>query len=243
MSGLSNLDGALAGAVILGERVDPARGRRTPLSEAATVGLGAGLALGGKKVVVELVDPAGLARAADVLADLVAVCARGGPAFAAPLLVRVPAGDAPLPAVPCRMVVAGRPGAAEQAARDALAGTEPVVLFEVDAAAEPSPAPAGARVVVLAVGAGVAVAAQAAEALAGELPVAVVDLGGHTLDGDTAARVRGVGRVVVVSHGASGLSEAVTQAAFWSLEAPVAEVPARSGVDAVIAAIRATCEE
>jgi pyruvate/2-oxoglutarate/acetoin dehydrogenase E1 component len=43
---------------------------RTPLSEGAALGVAAGLALAGRAVIVELVDPAGLARAADVLADL-----------------------------------------------------------------------------------------------------------------------------------------------------------------------------
>lgn len=243
MSALPNLEAALTGAVVLGEGVDPARGRRTPLSEAATLGVAAGLALSGRKVVVELVDPAGLTRAADVLADLAAVCATGGPAFTAPLLVRVPAGDAPLPTVPCRTVVAARPGVAEHEARAALASGVPTVMFEVDEPVELPAAPPHPRVVVIALGAGVRVAAEAAAALAAELAVVVVDAGGPVLDAGAAERVRRAGRAVVVSHGASGLVEAVTQAAFWSLEAPVAEVPARSGVDAAIAAIRATCEE
>lgn len=238
-----------ASAVVLGERVDPARGIRTPLSEQAVLGAATGMALGGKRVVVELVDPAGVVRAADVLADAGAVKGRSSGAWTAPLVVRVPlAARVEVPAVPAGVGVrvVGRASELGPVLAAALAADGPTVIFEadgVDGPADDAPLSAEGRVVLLAVGAGVAVAREAAARLAGELGVGVVDVGGTVISPEAAAAVSRAGRVVVVGHGGEGLSGGAVSAAFWSLEAPPVEVRAHAGVDAVIAAVRAIIEE
>ncbi len=251
MTGSQAAEAAVRGAeaVVLGERVDPARGTRTPLTEQATIGAATGMALGGKRVVVELVDPAGVARAADALADAGSVRARSSGAWAAPVVIRVPlAAGTSVPAVPAGVAVriVGRAAQLGPVLVAALAAEGPTVVFEAEGVTgkvDEAPLPDGAQLVVLAVGAGVGVAVEAAARLAGEISVGVVDVGGLTLDDAAVAAVRRAGRVVVVGHGGEGLSGSAVAAAFWSLEAPPIEVRAVSGVDAVIAAIRTTIEE
>lgn len=238
-----------ADAAVMGERVDPTRGTRTPLTEQATIGAATGMALGGKRVVVELVDPAGVARAADVLADAGSVGPRSSGAWTAPIVVRVPLpAEAAVPTVPRGVLVrvVGRASQLGPVLAAALRADGPTVVFEAEGTSgkvDETPLPAGEQIVVLAVGAGVAVAIAAAGQLTGEIAVGVIDVGGLTLDPTTVAAIRRAGRLVVVGHGGEGLSESAVAAAFWSLEAPPIEVRAVSGVDAVVAAIRTTIEE
>lgn len=236
---------------------------RTPLSEGAAVGVAAGLALAGKKVVVELIDPAGLARAADVLAELAALRTRTGGAWSAPVVIRAPFG----PAVPLLMALpAGLRVAVASTADDlvgmlahALDGTEPVVILESPGAhasigtgpdsAHRGVPPLGTAVTrregtaatVLAVGPGVDAALAAADTLADEgVEIEVVDLRGLTLLDRAAvgARVRKSGRAVVVGA-PEGLTVALDEA-FLSLEAPLAALAADATSEHIAAAVRAT---
>ena len=251
MTGSQAVEAAVlaAEAVVMGERVDPARGTRTPLTEQATIGAATGMALGGTRVVVELVDPAGVARAADVLADAGSVRARSSGAWTAPIVVRVPLpAGAAVPAVPDGVLVrvVGRASQLGPVLAAALRADGPTVVFEAEGTSgtiDETPLPAGDEVVVLAVGAGVAVAVEAAGQLAGEIAVGVIDVGGLAVDTVAVAAIRRAGRLVVVGHGGERLSESAVVAAFWSLEAPPIEVRAVFGVDAVVAAIRTTLEE
>lgn len=211
---------------------------RTPLSENATIGVAAGLAMAGKRVVVELVDPAGLARAADAIADLASLRARSEGAWTAPVVIRAPFGPAP----------AGVPVAVASTAADlvgmlahALDGNEPTVILETEAAHEDEGdvvevPPLGAAVVrragssctVLAVGDGVPAA------LALDADVEVVDLRALSpIDAATVgASVRKTGRAVAV-----GVDQALLVAlreAFLHLESPLA-VTTIEGVGAAVA--------
>jgi pyruvate/2-oxoglutarate/acetoin dehydrogenase E1 component len=63
---------------------------QTGLSEGASVGVGLGLAAGGKKVLVELVDAGGLLRAGAVLKEALALMARSEGTFPLSLVVLAP---------------------------------------------------------------------------------------------------------------------------------------------------------
>lgn len=242
-----------AGGWVLGERVDGPG--RTPLSEAGAVGLATGLALGGARVVVELVDPGGFARAADGLADAATLPARSRGAWSAPFVVLAPlADDAALPVVPegVPVAVAGRAGDVPVLLQAALAGGGPAVVLLSDAALDGRDGAGGAagserlregdRATLLAVGAGVPVALAAAEALAaaGEA-VEVIDLRGPRVDDAAAEAVARTGRAVVVGHGGEDLLGLVRRG-FWRLEAEPVLVRAHAGADAVVAAVRASLE-
>jgi pyruvate dehydrogenase E1 component beta subunit len=206
----------------------------TPLSEQATLGLATGVAMAGRAVVVSLVDPSGLARAAEVLADAAGLAARSDGGWTAPVAVLVPWDPAlpELPGVPLH--VASSAGELVPMLEAALAARGPVVVAMTHAALDsrdevvPLAAGtarvvrAGASVTVLALGDGVAPAVSVASAYDAE----VIDLRVRwPLDVDAvAASVRRTGRVVTV--GAPHALVAAVHAAFWHLESPPVDVPA-----------------
>ncbi|MFZ5479867.1 MAG: transketolase C-terminal domain-containing protein [Myxococcota bacterium] len=214
---------------------------RTPLSESATIAVAAGLAMAGRRVVVELVDPAGLARAADALADVATLRARSNGSWTAPIVVRAPYAPVSVPGV--KVAVAATAEDLVGLLAHALAGDEPVVLLEADCALEAQGSPAevpgiGAAVVrragtgctVLAVGDGV----PAALAVEG---VEVVDLRGLSpIDAATVgASVRKTGRAVAV--GPEGPLLVALREAFLHLESPLVAVAPDAVADAVAQAI------
>lgn len=217
---------------------------RTPLSESAAVGVAAGMALAGRRVIVELVDPAGLTRAADVLGDLASLRARSAGTFAAPLVILAPFA-ADLPSIPgLRVAVAAAADDVVGLVGHALAAGDPVVVLLSAAALDDAGAGgavpglgvavtrrAGSGVTVLAVGDGVAAA------LAAEGDAEVIDL--RALSPlDTAAigaSVRRTGRAVAV--GAPSALFAALDQAFLSLESPLASLPAAASPADVSAAV------
>ncbi|MDP2306915.1 MAG: transketolase C-terminal domain-containing protein [Pseudomonadota bacterium] len=225
---------------------------RTPLSEGAAVGVAVGLALAGKKVIVELVDPLGLVRAADVLGELASLRARTGAAWSAPVVIRAPfAPFASLTAWPAglRVAVAATADDLVGMLAHALDGLEPVLLLEAPSAHEgvgtgAAVPPLGTAVTrregkaatVFALAGGVDAALAVAE---GE-DVEVVDLRGLApLDrAGLGAHVRRTGRAVVIGA-PEGLLVALEEA-FLSLEAPLISLPADASPDRIAAAIRDT---
>lgn len=257
-TGRQALDAALAahraaGGLVLGER--PGATLLTPLSESATLGLAGGLALAGKKVVVELVEAAGLVRAADVAGDLGEIAARSRGAWSAPVLVLAPLGEGEaLPALPAgwRSFVVGRAGDVG-ALYAAAAAAAPAVLFLTEAALDGREAAqaagpgaallrAGARVTLAALGAGVPVALAAAELLAAAgVEAEVLDLRGPAgADAALVASVKKTGRVVLVGHGPA--DAALYAAAFWNLESEPRAVAATAGVEALVGIVHETLE-
>jgi pyruvate dehydrogenase E1 component beta subunit len=224
---------------------------RTPLSESAALGVAAGLALGGKRVVVELVDPAGLARAADVLADLAGLEARSGGAFSAPIVVRAPAlgagGQPPAtpPAPGARILVAATADDVVGLLEAALASGKPTVILESAAALDDVGAggpcaPLGAAVV-RREGAGATILAAGdavAAALAADTGATVVDVRAVApLDRATiAAQARATGRVVAV--GVPGALDVVLADAFLTLESPPVVLPGDATSERIAAAVR-----
>ncbi len=261
MSGRESLSAALqahvdAGGALLGEAVGThgvaaavtgAGVRRTTLSENATVGEAAGAALTGARVVVELLDGDGLARAGEALVDAGTLALRSGGAWGAPLVVLAPWGSGPrvIPGVDVQAV--GTADDAAPALAAALAGGRASVVLLCDAALDApcGVAPAAGRgprvlregsahgATVLAAGPGVAVALAATEGR----DATVVDV--RTLAPLDAAALRAIatrtGRLVVVE-----LPEVLalaTREAFLSLESPPALVRADAG--AIAAAVDA----
>lgn len=251
-----------AGGWRLGERVPPGpHAVRTPLAEAGTVGLAAGLALTGQRVVVELVEAAGVARAADALADVASVRSRSGNAWSAPVVVSVPLRvEEDRPAVPRGWVIGVATGDEDAATmlRHALTAADPTMIFLAalpagSAAVEPAGdlgagvplvRREGSVLTVLAEGAGVAVALEAAARLDGEgLSIEVVDLRGAGPDAPlVAARVARTGRVIHVGHGGAEVLLGALMGAFWSLESPPAVLAAREGPEALARLVRATLD-
>jgi pyruvate/2-oxoglutarate/acetoin dehydrogenase E1 component len=247
---------AREGGVLVGEgagvagRGARARGAlvRTPLSESVAVGAAVGLALAGKLPVVELLDGAGVARAAEALADAGALVRRSEGAFAAPLVVLAPLSiDADIPALPAGVGLAVAATATDAAGlfAAALAGRGPVVLFVSDTALAardagtaaglgvPVVVRAGAGVVILAEGEGVPLALGAG----GE--ATVVDLRGCRDAAAIGKLVAPTGRVVVMAHERAGTLLAVLAGAFWRLESEPAFVHPREGAPALAAALSA----
>lgn len=236
-----------------------------PIADRAAAGLAYGLALGGRKVVLELADTGRLPAIVEVLAE--AGAAAVGGEFAPTLLLRVPYGDeAPgvdvavgrwlgdLPGV--RVVCPSSPDLAAGLARTALQTPGVTVLLEpralmsdrgpVSGAAAPFAARVvreGQHVTLAAWGPSLAAASAAAEALAAEgVEACVIDLVCLApLDGATlGARVRATGRLVVVHPDDPGLARRIRESAleegFLYLEAPLAEVAATR--EQVLAAAR-----
>ncbi len=249
---LKRLAAHAASEVVVGEAVGAAglcakvggNQVRTPLSEAAAVGVASGLALAGKRPVVELIDLRGLERAAEALAD-----AAGRPsAFAGTLVVlaALPV-DADLPRLPAglRCRVAGVPGDAVALFDAALAVPGVSVLLVTASAldgrvggADPGDAPvtrrAGRGATLLAEGEGVA--------LALDTPgdAEVVDLRGCRDAAVIGAHVARTGRVVLVGHGDATPLHAALGSAFWRLEAQPLAVHARDGAEALSRALSET---
>lgn len=213
---------------------------RTPLSEGAAVGMAVGLAMGGRRPILELVDPAGLARAADALADLATLRARSGGAWTAPLVIRAPwSSDVAVP-VGIPVVVAATAADLVGLLAHALAGDVPVVILEAVCALEDSGEAddvpgigiatarrAGSLLTLLAAGDDLPVALAAAEGQ----DVEVIDLRAvQPLDLRTIGEsVRKTGRCVVVGDAGpralASLNAAVREA-FLSFESPPTAVSA-----------------
>lgn len=243
-----------SGGRVLGERLPGEDG--LPLSEGASVALATGLALAGRVVVVELVDLAGIPRAADALADAGGVATRSGGAWTATVVVLAPlaAGDE-LPAVPAgvRTTVVGRAEDVGPAVAAAAGAGVPTVLLlagaALDGRAVAGPAGSGAEVLragrgvsLLALGEGVPVALAAAEALAAAgVEAEVVDLRGPVPDAVAIGSVKRTGRPVFVGHGGVDVAALVT-GAFWRLEAEPRVVAAGAGVAAVVEAVRGSLD-
>lgn len=205
---------------------------RSPLSENATIGIATGLALAGRRPVVEILDPAGLDRAADALEDLATLRARSGGTWSAPVVIRAPFADVRVPDG-IAVAVAATPADLVGLLGHALAGDAPVVILEaasaLDGAGGVEPVPgigtavvrrAGGAVTALAVGDGVGTALSAADGL----DVEVLDLRALApLDAVAIGRsVRRTGRAVAV--GAPGALLVALREAFLHLESPLASV-------------------
>lgn len=217
----------------------------TPLAESTAVGVGLGLAYAGKAVVVELLDPAGLARAADLLRDAAAVVRAGDGSYRLSLVVLAPVG-ARVEGV--LHLVVGTAAELPGALARALAAGEPVVVGIADAALDGVDAPedtlplgtarirrAGDDVTVLAEGDGVA--------LALAQPVGeVVDLRGGVDRATIATSVARTGRVVLVDHGTSRALDVALHEAFLHLESPPRAVHVTAGADALAQALRDTID-
>ena len=220
---------------------------RTPLSEAGTVGVAVGLALAGRRPVVELLDLGGIARAYEALGEAAALGTRSGGAFTVPLVVVAPLPEgAALPALPpgVQLAVAGAPGDAAALFAAALAHGGPVVLLCAEAAlhergpvveAAPLGVPvvrrAGTGVTLLAEGAGVALALDHGG------DAEVVDLRGCRDAARIAPLVARTGRVIVAAHGDATALLATLGEAFWRLEARPVSLPAGAGPEALAAAL------
>ena len=261
-----------AAVVILAEALDdpsladlPAdRVIGVPIADRGTLGLAVGLALAGRRPVVQLAGPARLAEVMGVLAEAGAI-AMGGE-FAVPVVVRLPYGaeaealDVPagryladLPGI--RVVCASSPAAGADLLRRALEVRGPTVILEPRRLGPvPNGVPLadarllrqGTHVTLATWGGGVAACATAAEALAADgvsadvlelVSLAPLD---HATLGD---RVRRTGRLVVVHpddpHLARHVRQVGLEEAFLYLEAPLGIAPAAPGAvaSAAMAAI------
>jgi 2-oxoisovalerate dehydrogenase E1 component beta subunit len=232
-----------------------------PIAERGTLGVAVGLALAGKRPVVELSSSSRLLAVLEVLAEAAALHGE----FSAPVVVRVPTGeeagdrvDRPLAdlALPGLTVVcASGPSSAATLLGDALDRQGPTLLLEPRAlygSRRDLLAPTGGRAAVLregdhvtlaAFGASVATAVDAADALAAEgISAAVLDLGTLSpLDAETLGTwTRHTGRLVAIHAGepelAAKIERTATQTAFLFLESPPASAVAT--LDAAVHAAR-----
>lgn len=235
-----------AGGVVLGEAAGAHGALRhvegavqAPLSEGAAVALATGMALSGKAVVVDLIDPAGLARAADAVADLADLARRSEGAFRPTVLVRVPGGT-PTTGCPLPVYVAGRASdAAEQLDAALSVGGACVLVDDTHEAAPEGIAPEqlgvpvvlqdGQRVTVLASGSDIVAALAGAQGS----DARVVEVRGS---GTLAPAVSHTGRLVIVGDLPVEI-EAALNLAFWHLEAPWERLPRGADADAVRTAI------
>jgi pyruvate dehydrogenase E1 component beta subunit len=246
------------------ERFGSDRVMDLPIADRGTLGIAVGLALGGKRPVVELSSTGRLLAMIEALAEAAAVSK--GPEFACPIVVRVPCGeeagsriDAPtadLLSSVDGLTVAVPSGPAQAAAllANALTGRGPVVLLEPRALygergpSDASPVALGARllrqgahVTLATYGSAVQATLDAATALAAEgIDADVIDLVTLSpLDTEVlGAAVRRTGRLVVVHPGEPGFAERVLRVAlalaFEYLESP----PVAVRTDAVLGAAR-----
>lgn len=246
--------GGLAGAAAgLRDRFGPERVIEVPIAERAAVGFALGLALAGKRPIVELDATHALLGALEALAEAAAIAGDGE--FNAPIVIRVACGGEAGPRVDraIALLLAAIPGIAitvpsspELAAgllRSAMTATGPVVLLEPRAlygergGASTAAWPLGkgrllvegGDVTLASWGLGVASALEAAQALAGEgLHADVIDLVSLApLDRELlAARTRATGRLVVLDPG-DGVGDGIVHIAldaFEWLEAPPVSV-------------------
>ncbi len=216
---------------------------RTPLSENAAVGAAVGMALAGKRVVVEIVDPRGVTRAAEAIAEAGGLLTRSGGTFRGALVVLavVRVGDA-IPTAPpgVRLAVAGVAGAIGPIFAAAFLASEPTLVCiaasTLDATVGPSNGSRrGTGVTILAIGEGVPLALTTAGA-------DIVDLGDTSSVSSLGESVRRTGRVVLLTHGDTSVVSSVLAEAFWHLEAPPVHVRAADGVDALARAIAETLD-
>lgn len=221
-----------------------------PVADRAAMGLAFGMALAGRRVVVELAGSGRLPAVLEVLAEAGTTSATEFPVC---LVVRVPYGieapglDAPvgrwlvdLPGV--EVVCPSTPAMAAALLRSALGASHPTVILEPRAlyaargevGAEPAPAVRivreGRHVVLASWGPGIGPALLAADTLAADgIDAEVIDLVRLApLDRATlGARVRATGRLVVVHPNDPALArkvrEAALEEAFLHLEAPLGE--------------------
>ncbi len=226
----------VAGGVVLGESVgvhgalSALKAEPSPLSEAATVALATGMALAGKRVVVEVVDPHGLRRAGDALADLAGLAGRSAGAFAPTVIVRAPGGT-DVRGVDVPVYVSGREADAADQLDQALAhggvcvlvddcGPDAPVAGEGAALGDPVRLRDGDAVAVFASGCDLAAALAGAEKAAADgVEAGVVEVRGN---GSLAAEAGRAGRLVFVGDGPwiSALA-----AVFWKLETPWTTLP------------------
>jgi pyruvate/2-oxoglutarate/acetoin dehydrogenase E1 component len=235
---------------------------RTPISDRATVGLAVGLAMSGKRAVVELSSSGRLLAVAEALADL------PDAGFRIPLVVRVPIGHQAGPRIdrPAAELLATLDGITVVCSCDtatatglvltALASDSPIVILEPRSIQQQrgvpsaSPLPLHARVLrqgrdatLAAWGDGVAAALEASAALAEEgISAGVVDLVClNPLDAATlTAQVKVTGRLIAVHPSdpafADRLLRTSLDAPFLYLESPVARAEAEPGK--VVKAVR-----
>lgn len=221
----------------LRERFGGERVIDTPLSEAGVVGLAVGLALGGRKPVVELVT--GIERATEQLADAGAHATSDE--FPMTLVVRVPvgavggnAGAAPeglLAGIAGVRVVAPLcPASSAAAVTDGLASRTPTVVLETRARfdeREAPTAPTGDDVTLVAYAGGVDAALEAAATSRASVDVVLLTTLSPLDPSALLASVRKTGRVVVVgacSSYADRVLQLVTRDAFLYLESPPTHV-------------------
>jgi pyruvate/2-oxoglutarate/acetoin dehydrogenase E1 component len=235
-----------------------------PLSEAGLVGLAVGLALGGKRPVVELSD-AGRAWAAaeQIVRELGSLPSE----FAAPVVLRLPCGG-PVNPGPVEDLLAAAPGLTVAApatpadaggllrsalrARGPVALLEPVALYGERGPVDDAPAPlgrarvarAGDHVTVLTWGGVLPAALEGAERAAERgLSAEVLDLRTLSpLDVDAVRdSARRTGRLLVAAPGpgafVSAVLAAATRAAFLYLEAPPAALDHHPDATAIADAI------
>lgn len=229
-----------------------------PIADRASVAAATGMAIAGRRVVVELSATGRLAAATEALAEAAAIAAGGE--FAVSLVVRVPYGGEAGPRVDRAALdaVAAIDGLDLWCAADAgdvaaildvaLATGRPAVLLEPRAAPRAAGAPvtpvrvarAGEHATILAWGAGVSAALAAADTLAAEGIAAgvLVLLRLSPLDPAVLAQISHTGRLVLAGEAgiAARLSRAALGAPFDRLEAPPAIVAEDSA--AIAAAVR-----
>ncbi len=224
---------------------------RPPIAERGAVGMGLGLALAGRRVLVTVAGPGRLGAVAEVLAEASAIADLDE--FAVPLVVHVahgreagPREDQPLYVVwpGVRLWFPYDAATTAHAARVGLSGRRPCVVFEPRAGGPVDvPERDGRHVVLVAFGSAVAAAAEASQVLSAEgIDAAVVIAPSLPVDvASIAERVRGCGRFVVVHPDepmlAAGVREALTEACFLYLESPPAT--AKGHLDDVVRAARA----
>lgn len=234
------------------------RVRDLPIPERGAIGLATGLALGGRRVVVEVADSGRLLGAIEALAEAGAMAAAGE---SLPLVVTLPWGGEAGARLdrPVLAVLADLPGvsvlcphdaaSAERVWREALASDHPCVVLQPralvgDRGARTTEQP-GAHLLFVAFGPGVEAAEAARDALSAEGVqagvIAVERLAPLDLPALSAA-ARATGRVVVAASGepayAQALLQGLTREAFDYLESP--PVVAASAPEALAAAARAS---
>ena len=241
---------------------------RTTLSEGAACGMAAGMAMAGRRVVVECVDPQGVARASAALRDAAGLHARSGGAWQAPLVVLAPT-DSDLRAIPAGVAV--WEGAAEEIPGligRALDGRAPAVILlpelhgEAGAASADGKQAAPTEILGRAEGEGCTVlvreGGRAAALLAASqhsgIEVALIRRLAPIDAGPIVESVSRTGRAVIVDGEggplAEGAARLVIAGAFWRLLSPPITVdPAGAGGaqagerDALAAAILAAVQQ
>lgn len=234
-AGVAGLFGGIRGSLVL-----------TPLSESGSVGVALGLALAGKRPVVELIDAPGLARAVEALAEALDISARSGGSFSAPIVVLAPlplTGELPRLPVGVRRFIVGNASDFGPSVAAALKEAGPsVVLYGSGAletigetlggaAGEPVVVRNGTGVVILAEGDGVATSV----ASGGEAHI--IDLRGTRNLAVLAKLIAPTGRAVFCTHESAEALLSGVNAAFWRLEAPPVFLHPAGGAAAVAAAV------